>query len=1091
MDSAKFTNELQGSSSQDLQVPVSSTVFSETHSPKEIQIPIIQVSLSNQGSSPVLTVHPALEIITDSSSNANQISSAIIQQRFGSGVLSHQPASSSIVSTPSLKNLLVKNVNRTLAEDGSTVSVLQPALSSPEKTSWVGSSVIDKPEQLQSQVRIGQQGFEVNQDQLRIQQVGLSADNIDVPWKPMATDITECIVNPEQCTTTTVINVDRISSTSIVLQKAQEDFSVIAEDSPTIHEESLPIDAVIETIEEYVDNAESQPNGQPGKALLMTELGSAGGIVQQNTDWNIDGNTAFDMHIKRHSDNVIAKIGFNQPQVVDSAYNRKFTVTSKGLAAPSQISESLFQAIQTHAKTSLTGRYQDDTQVLRSDVNSWESQNFPLNSDPTNIFRVNYIDGKRHTAIQKKSKDTSEGVEGPNEQPISRVQSTEQPLHIQNEMHRLGLHVHIDKVQDSEGAKLEDLDKERHQCTSETAEAKNIVATDDHNNYVMFGKSAENIESSSSKHCTANMSQEKNDSVVQGDTDVGRHAGLITDTPVNDAAFCNKLLSLTSSVSDGQPKLTPVLAENDKETLTRTCEPGVDTTNLFRREIARIVILPNQVSGKTELTVKGPDDGKSGAMKKKALLVPIRNISRVKQTEADSTSVHIEKECTSKTQNVDVVCQESLDKEQMEKSVVALKPLNTIIECELSVLQRPKKITRYFKEKAKKQETKQQCVRKEKKAVNQQSQLDQEVSAEKEDKVPFVKDDTNPTQVKIHQNHAELLEGKRSKAFTCKQCGRGFSHLGDFNSHLKAHKDGMPFTCNVCGVGFRKSGHLINHSRRHTGEKPFACTLCNNAFGQLGTLKRHMRIHTGEKPYECPTCKKRFSQLSYMKVHRRSHTGERPFKCDVCDHSFLQSGDLKKHKLRKHNAKKELSCPHCPKKFGDKVDIKRHIKTHDGKLVCKACDKKFDNVDSAKIHKQLFHSKGKAKELPHHCAVCDIGFKLKTDLRSHMANCHPTDTKKEKITSRGKGKKGGKKRKKNKSEVEDNDSDLEEDRNNMQEVETTATKSDENDEQKDQGEEAEIESAIRGSRKRKASQQHKFLTAKLDRPKRSRRAKEY
>ncbi|XP_033727992.1 uncharacterized protein LOC117317312 [Pecten maximus] len=1070
----------------------------------EIPTPVLEVSC--QDSTSALAIHQAvMEIIPDRTSSsiaATHLSSAEILQSIGTGGFPQQ-SSSSNVTISSLHKSTERDIGHELVSK-SIASVLKPGLSPPSKTSWSVSSMIAEPDakQVQLSLRQEQQDFAINHDQFRVQNIVPAGDIITIPWKPTA--VAECGTNSEHCTTATIVSVDKMSTASIVLQNAQEDFSVISEDSTTIQEEALPIDAVIETIEEYVGNdTRSDPNGQPNEA--KKEI--IGDNVQPNADWNFDVNMAFDMHMKKHSGNVIDEVGQNKSLVTNSVQGGKFTVTSKGLAPPLQPGVSLIRNITTPVGT--VGRYQDTQGILRSDANQWESQDlqFSLNSDPTNVLKVQYTKNEIPTVLQKSCVDIHSGFKEQNIQPILNAQPMEQPLHIQNEMYRLGLHVQID-IPDNDNVKIVNPSQtfivpEDNTVASSSTEVGNIMVqstskdlfwTTEEQKKLSTGKEVENSGLSSNKNITASTPVEENVpatlSMVPREyvrTDLGKLSGATnaSDTP-------HKVFSGTGSLAVGHLETTPVPVSVTGTNMEKTS--SVDTgNNQVRREIARIVILPNKVESNDQTKRIVKEVGCKSPMKK-ALLIPIQNISREKSnktSEPAGPSVLSTDNGTSESTCMSVDQQVTLNKE--ERPTMTLKPLsNAMIECELNVLQRPKKITRYFKEKAKNQETKQKDIQPHE---AKEGDTPKEVSSEKDTK-PFALDDPNPSPVILLRNSAGGPEVKGPKPFICHECGRGFSHLGDYNSHVKAHKDGMPFTCKECGVGFRKSGHLINHSRRHTGEKPFACTRCDNTFGQLGTLKRHMRIHTGEKPYECPTCKKSFSQLSYMKVHRRSHTGERPFKCEVCEHSFLQSGDLKKHMLRKHNTKKELSCPHCTKRFGDKVDIKRHIKTHEGKLGCKICDEMFPDVESAKVHKQMFHSKEKVKELSHRCVMCDIGFKLKADLQSHKRDCHPPD-KKAKPKGRGKGKKRGRKRgKQTPRSDEDTDSDYEEDRSDLQDIKPTITVKEEaidaSDEQKE-GEGDKQETVVRGTRKRKASkfQPRKLLPpVKQDRPKRTRRSVE-
>lgn len=235
------------------------------------------------------------------------------------------------------------------------------------------------------------------------------------------------------------------------------------------------------------------------------------------------------------------------------------------------------------------------------------------------------------------------------------------------------------------------------------------------------------------------------------------------------------------------------------------------------------------------------------------------------------------------------------------------------------------------------------------------------------------------------QSLSGLANGRsESKSYSsvthkCEDCGKKFTHTGNFKRHIRIHTGEKPFSCRDCHKAFSDPAACKAHEKTHSPLKPYCCSTCGKSYRQISLLNLHRKRHTGEARYNCEGCGKLFTTSGNLKRHQLVHSGEKPYQCDYCDRAFSDPTAKMRH-LETHDADKGHRCPHCDKRFNQIGNLKAHLKIHitDGPLKCKECGKQFTTSGNLKRHLRV-HS----GEKPYSCLHCQRAFADPGALQRH------------------------------------------------------------------------------------------------------------
>lgn len=86
--------------------------------------------------------------------------------------------------------------------------------------------------------------------------------------------------------------------------------------------------------------------------------------------------------------------------------------------------------------------------------------------------------------------------------------------------------------------------------------------------------------------------------------------------------------------------------------------------------------------------------------------------------------------------------------------------------------------------------------------------------------------------------------------YSCKVCGKKFSHTSEFNYHRRIHTGEKPYQCKVCQKFFRGRSTIKCHLKTHSGALMYRCTVCGHYSSTLNLMSKHIGVHRGNLPLD-------------------------------------------------------------------------------------------------------------------------------------------------------------------------------------------------------------------------------------------------
>lgn len=209
------------------------------------------------------------------------------------------------------------------------------------------------------------------------------------------------------------------------------------------------------------------------------------------------------------------------------------------------------------------------------------------------------------------------------------------------------------------------------------------------------------------------------------------------------------------------------------------------------------------------------------------------------------------------------------------------------------------------------------------------------------------------------KKHRRLVHNYQPENDTtiCGYCGKLFPQKS-LDSHIKNihFKPDTEYTCDQCNIKISTKPGLINHMRSKHMDIVYNCRHCSESFPNYSCRRTHeVRFHTFDYKFNCNFCPKKFMERVQLRKHIATHTGERRYRCEICAMAFITLTNLKLH-LASHSDARPHVCQICNAAFKTKMALRKHHRTHEERnYECPVCLLKYLVNQQLRVHIKRNH----------------------------------------------------------------------------------------------------------------------------------------